>query len=152
MKPTSHFKKTTAVLARGCIITVAVLFCAFAVAAITAAAKGRGEPVINFSSFLAFVFFSFVLALSKEILSVRTLPPAVCRLLHFLAVGLAFLLIYIIRTEKREIGTYLIAFLLYAAVYGVLWLLFLLFKRLFAKKRPSSGKSEGSSSYTSMFS
>ena len=141
---------------RGSVIAVPVLLFFFTVMSLTASAIGRGEPAMNFSSFLTILLFSYVIAYAQEIFLAASLPAAARWGLHFLIIGVAYFFIILKkRSEMTGSNGYLVGILLYVFAYAVIAGLSLLLRTLF-RPGPRSKKSKNASdteppAYTSMF-
>ncbi len=145
----SFFKRG---FARGCVISVLVLFLFFAVMSIHAASTGRTEPGINFATLSVIIAFSLIVSYAHEIFSITSLPMPGRYAVNFIVVGLAFFFVFL-RSKQFSLtaGGYFVGIVVYSFVYAVISLTVYLVGR---KKKPAvkaKAKKEEKSSYKSMF-
>ena len=127
---------------RGCTIAVLLLLFFFHFTALAA----DFTPGIDLKTLIALLLFSLVLSYAQYIFAIRSIPVAARWIFHFFLVAFALFLVLLATTR-----TFLVGYILYAAVYAVFAVCSLLCRRRAAHK-PRPADTKKTTVYTSRFS
>ncbi len=116
--------KLKGIISRACIYAVSLCLFLFLFALMIKYANAT----IDIGGFLVILALSLVLSASQEVFTIASISLPIKALSHFAATLVAFIVIYVTRTETTPTKTF-VAVILFSIIYAVAFLLTILIKR-----------------------